>query len=99
MSFEVSETQRTPRRSYFQMAARRANGDKVYITGDSRREVEKARSLLMRAARRSGLRMLEVAQMAEVAAIVRENPGVPDCGGRDRSGPTSQRHAPGRGRA
>jgi hypothetical protein len=78
MSFEVSETQRTPRKSYFQMAARRTNGDKIYITGDSRRVVEKARSLLMRAARRSGLRMLEVAQMAEVAAIVMENPGVPD---------------------
>jgi hypothetical protein len=78
MSFEVSETQRTPRKTFFQMAARRANGDKVYITGDSRRVVEKIRRLLMSVARRSGLRMLEIAQMAEVVAIVRENPGVPD---------------------
>jgi hypothetical protein len=70
MSFEVSETQRAPRKTYFQMAARRANGDKVYITGDSRREVEKARSLLMRAARRSGLRMLEIAsRMTELEQI------------------------------
>jgi hypothetical protein len=78
MSFEVSETQRTPRRTFFQMAARRTNGDKVYITGDSRRVVEKIRRLLMGVARRSGLKMLEIAQMAEVVAIVRENPGVPD---------------------
>jgi hypothetical protein len=78
MSFEVSETQRTPRKTYFQMAARRANGDKVYITSDSRRVVEKIRRLLMSVARRSGLRMLEIAQMAEVVAIVKENPGVPD---------------------
>jgi hypothetical protein len=77
MSFEVSETQRTPRRTFFQMAARRANGDKVYITGDSGRVVEKIRRLLMSVARRSGLRMLEIAQMAEVVAIVRENPGAP----------------------
>jgi hypothetical protein len=78
MSFEVSETQRTPRKSYVQMAARRANGDKVYITGDSRREVEKIRRLLMGAARRTGLKMLEIAQAAEVAAIVMQNPGAPD---------------------
>jgi hypothetical protein len=78
MSFEVSSTPRTPRKTFFQMAARRTNGDKVFITGDSRREVEKARSLLMRAARRSGLRMLEVARMTELAAIVMDNPGVPD---------------------
>jgi hypothetical protein len=78
MSFEVSSTPRTPRRTFFQMAARRTNGDKVFITGDSRRVVEKIRRLLMSVARRSGLRMLEIAQMAEVVAIVRENPGVPD---------------------
>jgi hypothetical protein len=78
MSFEVSSTQRTPRRSFFQMAARRRNGDRVFITGDSRREVERARSLLMRAARRSGLRMLEIARMTELAAIIMSNPGVPD---------------------
>jgi hypothetical protein len=78
MSFEVSATPRTPRKSFFQMAARRTNGDKVYITGDSRRVVEKIRSLLMRVARRSGLKMLEVAQMAETIAIVRENLGAPN---------------------
>jgi hypothetical protein len=78
MSFEVSERPRTPRKTYFQMAARRSNGDRVFITGDSRRVVESARRLLMRVARRTGLRMLEVNEMAEVVAIVRENPGVPD---------------------
>jgi hypothetical protein len=78
MAFEVSSTQRTPRKSYFQMAARRRNGDKVFITGDSRRVVERARSLLMRAARRSGMTMLEVAEMAEMIAIVRENHGAPN---------------------
>jgi hypothetical protein len=78
MSFEVSSTPRTPRKTFFQMAARRTNGDKVFITGDSRRVVEKIRRLLMSVARRSGLKMLEIAQMAEVVAIVRENPGVPD---------------------
>lgn len=79
MSFEVSESPRTPRKSsFFQMAARRRNGDKVFITGDSRRVVERARSLLMKAARRSGLKMKEIDRMAELAAIVLENPGAPD---------------------
>jgi hypothetical protein len=78
MSYEVSSTPRTPRRSYVQMAARRTNGDKVYITGDSRRQVEHIRRLLMRVARRSGLRMLEIAQMAEFAAIIIANPDAPD---------------------
>jgi hypothetical protein len=79
MSFEVSSSPRTPRKSsFFQMAARRRNGDKVFITGDSRRVVERARSLLMKAARRSGLKMKEIDRMAELAAIVLENPGAPD---------------------
>jgi hypothetical protein len=79
--FEVSETPRTPRtNSFVQMSARRTNGDKVYITGDSRQEVEHVRRLLMKAARRSGLRMLEIAEMAEVVSIVMDNPGAPVLG-------------------
>lgn len=42
-------------RSYFQRSARRANGDTVFITGDSRSEVEHCRRLLMRLARRHRL--------------------------------------------
>ena len=69
--FEITETPRTPRtNSFVQMSARRANGDKVYITGDTRQEVEHVRRLLMKAARRSGLRMMEIAEMAEVVSIV-----------------------------
>jgi hypothetical protein len=77
MSFEVSSTPRTPRKTFFQMAARRTNGDKVFITGDSRRVVENAKRLLMRVARRTGLRMLEVNEMAETIAIVLATPNAP----------------------
>ena len=77
--FEITETPRTPRtNSFVQMSARRTNGDKVYITGDTRQEVEHVRRLLMKAARRSGLRMMEIAEMAEVVSIVMDNPGAPD---------------------
>lgn len=79
--FEVSETPRTPRTNgFFQMSARRTNGDKVYITGDTRQEVEHVRRLLMKAARRSGLRMMELAETAEVVSIVMDNPEAPVLG-------------------
>ena len=55
------------RRGYFQRSARRANGDVVHITGDSRGEVEHCRRLLMRLARRANLRMIEIAEMAGLA--------------------------------
>jgi hypothetical protein len=53
-------------RGYFQRGARRANGDTVFITGDSRSEVEHCRRLLMKLARRHHLMMIEVAELAGV---------------------------------
>ena len=53
-------------RGYFQRSARRANGDVVFITGDTRGEVEHCRRLLMRLARRHRLQMIEVAELAGV---------------------------------
>jgi hypothetical protein len=53
-------------RGYFQRSARRANGDTVFITGDSRGEVEHCRRLLMKLARRHGLMMIEIAELAGV---------------------------------
>lgn len=77
--FEISDTPRTPRTgSYVQMSARRSNGDKVYITGDTRWEVEGIRRLLMKCARRLGLRMLGIVHMAEAAAILIDNPDALD---------------------
>jgi hypothetical protein len=78
MSWEASASPRTRRRSFWQMSAQRANGDRVFITGDNGRVVRGAKSLLMKIARRSGMKMLEIAEMAEVAAVVRENLGAPD---------------------
>jgi hypothetical protein len=78
MSWEASASPRTWRRSFWQMAVRRRNGDQVFITGDSGRVVQGAKSLLRKIARRSGMKMLEVAEMAELAAVVRENLGAPD---------------------
>ena len=49
-----------------QRSARRANGDAVHITGDSRGEVEHCRRLLMRLARRYHLMMIEIAELAGV---------------------------------
>jgi hypothetical protein len=78
MSWEASASPRTRRRSFWQMLARRRNGDEVYITGDNGRVVRGAKRLLMKIARRSGMKMLEIAEMAELAAVVRENRGAPD---------------------
>jgi hypothetical protein len=56
MAVEVRESPTVGNRSlfhdrgYFQRSARRANGDTVFITGDSRSEVENCRRLLMRLA-------------------------------------------------
>ena len=54
------------KRSFYQRSARRANGDTVHITGDSRGEVEHCRRLLMRLARRYHLMMIEIAELAGV---------------------------------
>ena len=54
------------KRSFYQRSARRANGDTVHITGDSRGEVEHCRRLLMRLARRYHLLMIEIAELAGV---------------------------------
>ena len=53
-------------RGYVQRGARRANGDTVFITGDSLGEVEQCRRLLMRLARRYHLMMIEIAELAGV---------------------------------
>lgn len=77
--FEVSDTPRTARTNgYIQRSALRTKGDKVYITGDTRCDVENIRRLLMKAARRFNLRMIEVANMVEAVAIIRDNPDAPD---------------------
>ncbi len=55
-------------RGYYQRSARRANGDKVYITGDFQWEAEVVRKLLMKLARRHRLRMIEIAELAKLAA-------------------------------
>jgi hypothetical protein len=72
MAVEVRESPTVGNRSlfhdrgYFQRSARRANGDTVFITGDSRSEVENCRRLLMRLARRHHLMMIEIAELAGV---------------------------------
>lgn len=77
--FEVRETPRTARTNgYVQISAQRANGDKVFITADDRGEAETIRRLLMKVARRSAFRMLEIAQMAEAIAIIQANLNAPD---------------------
>ena len=53
--------------SGIRMKVRRANGDTVYVTGDSRWEVEHVRRLLMKAARSSRLRMIEIAEIVGLA--------------------------------
>jgi hypothetical protein len=57
------------RNSFSQLSARRANGDEVFITGDYRGEVEQLRRLLMRAARRNRMRMLQLAELAGLAEM------------------------------
>lgn len=72
MGIEIRESPNVDSRSifagrgYFQRSARRANGDTVYITGDSRGEVEHCRRLLMKLARRHHLMMIEIAELAGV---------------------------------
>ena len=53
--------------SGIRMKVRRANGDTVWITGDFRWEVEHVRRHLMKAARRSRLRMIEIAEIVGLA--------------------------------
>jgi hypothetical protein len=55
------------RRSFSQREMRRANGDRVWVTGDYRREVDEVRRWLMKEARRANLRMIEIAEMARLA--------------------------------
>jgi hypothetical protein len=62
------------RRGFYQRSARRANGDKVYITGDFQWEVEDVRRLLMKAARRSRMRMIEIAELAGLTPTKQEEP-------------------------
>jgi hypothetical protein len=57
------------RNSFSQLSARRANGDTVFITGDYLGEVEQLRRLLMRAARRNRMRMLQLAELAGLAEM------------------------------
>jgi hypothetical protein len=72
MSVEVRESPNVGQdslfhdRGYFQRSARRTNGDTVFITGDSRGEVEHCRRLLMKLARRHHLMMIEMAELAGV---------------------------------
>jgi hypothetical protein len=65
-AIEVTSTNTTDW-SGVRMKVRRANGDQVYVTGDSRWEVEHVRRLLMKAARRSRLRMIEIAEIVGLA--------------------------------
>ena len=65
-AIEVTSTNTTDW-SGIRMKVRRANGDQVYVTGDSRWEVEHVRRLLMKAARRSRLRMIEIAEIVGLA--------------------------------
>jgi hypothetical protein len=53
--------------SGIRVKVRRANGDTVWITGDFRWEVEHVRRHLMKAARRSRLRMIEIAEIVGLA--------------------------------
>jgi hypothetical protein len=69
MTVEITPTPHTTRKTFVQISARRTNGDKVYITRESRWEVEHIRKHLMTAARRSGLKMLEIAEMAQILAL------------------------------
>ena len=46
---------------------RRANGDRVWVTGDYRWEVDEVRRWLMKEARRANLRMIQIAEMAGLA--------------------------------
>jgi hypothetical protein len=55
------------RRGYYQRDAYRANGDRVWVTGDYRWEVDEVRRWLMKEARRANLRMIQIAEMAGLA--------------------------------
>jgi hypothetical protein len=55
------------RRSFSQREVRRANGDRVWVTGDYRWEVDEVRRWLMKEARRANLRMIQIAEMAGLA--------------------------------
>lgn len=65
-AIEVTSTNTTDW-SGIRMKVRRANSDTVWITGDFRWEVEHVRRLLMKAARRSRLRMIEIAEIVGLA--------------------------------
>ena len=70
-AIEVTSTN-TADWSGVRMKVRRANGDTVYVTGDSRWEVENVRRHLMKAARRSRLRMIEIAEIVGLAETEEE---------------------------
>jgi hypothetical protein len=55
------------RRGFYQRDAYRANGDRVWVTGDYRWEVDEVRRWLMKEARRANLRMIQIAEMAGLA--------------------------------
>lgn len=77
--FEVSTSYWSPRKGgWVRRKAQRTNGDFVYITGDTRDEVDHVRGLLMRLARRFKLPMMEIADMAEAVVIAMQNPDAPE---------------------
>jgi len=75
MAVEVTSTPHVKGWSgYVQMSARRNNGDKVFITGDFRWEVEQVRRLLMKAARGSRMRMIQIAELTGLAEMENQLP-------------------------
>ena len=52
---------------FYQRDAYRTNGDRVWVTGDYRWEVDEVRRWLMKEARRANLRMIQIAEMADLA--------------------------------
>jgi hypothetical protein len=63
------------RRGYYQRDAYRANGDRVWVTGDYRWEVDEVRRWLMKEARRANLRMtLSLRNLALLRRTVRRLP-------------------------